>query len=234
LFHWFRRWLLPNEENRRAWVCEKLRALPAGLKLLDAGAGQQPYKPYCQHLEYAAQDFGRYTPQGGEGLQVTDWDYGRMDFTGDVWSIPAADRSFDVVLCTEVLEHVPYPNETLREFARLLRPGGRLLLTAPYACLPHMRPHFYYSGFSREYFTAQLGRYGFEVRECRANGNFFLYLAQEILRGLKVVPGPLGKVLYALVFGLPVLCLRGLAALVKDEQLVFGWHVEAVKKPDQP
>lgn len=230
MFALIRRWLLPNEENRRAWVCAKLAALPPGLKLLDAGAGQQPYKPYCQHLKYAAQDFGRYTPQGGEGLQVSGWDYGRMDFTGDVWAIPAPDGSFDVVLCTEVLEHVPYPNETLREFARLLKPGGTLLVTAPYACLPHMRPHFYYSGFSREYFESQLDRLGFAVRECRANGSFFLYLAQETLRGLKLVPGPLLKALYVLVFGLPAMGFRVLAALVPDEQLVFGWHVEAVKK----
>lgn len=225
-----RRWLLPNEETRRAWVCAKLAALPAGIKLLDAGAGQQPYKPYCRHLEYAAQDFGRYTPAGGEGLQIENWDYGRMDYTGDVWAIPAPDQSFDAVLCTEVLEHVPYPNETLREFGRLLRPGGVLLLTAPYACLPHMRPHFYFSGFSREYYQTLLERSGFEMRECRANGNFFLYLAQETLRGLKLVPGPLLKALYVLAFGLPALGFRLLAALVRDEQLVFGWHVEAVKK----
>lgn len=229
MFKKLAQWLSPNERNRHAWIEAKLKSLPPGLKLLDAGAGQQPFRAQCAHLQYFAQDFGVYAPEG-EGLQIKAWQYGELNYQGDVWNIQEQDAFFDVVLCTEVLEHVPYPNETLREFSRLLKPGGTLLLTAPFASLPHMRPHYYYSGFSREYYETQLAQHGFDVQEITANGNFFLYLAQESVRGLRIVRNPLGKLLYAVVFALPVLCLRWLAWAAPDPQLVFGYHVRAMKR----
>jgi len=222
-------YLLSNETTRRAWVRGKLKVLQPGSKLLDAGAGQQPYRADCGHLRYFSQDFGEYSPQG-QGLQIKDWRYEKLDYRGQVWDIKEQDGFFDVVLCTEVLEHVPFPNETLQEFSRLLKPGGILLLTAPYACLPHMQPYFYYSGFSREYYQMMLEKHQFDIGEITANGNFFLYLVQENMRGLRVIHNPLLKMLYLSVFILPILLMRLLAKAVPDEQLVLGYHVQAVKR----
>jgi len=64
-----------------------------------------------------------------------------VDVISDITSIPLPDASFDACLCTEVLEHLPHPIEALRELARLLRPGGRLILTAPFCSLTHFSPH---------------------------------------------------------------------------------------------
>jgi SAM-dependent methyltransferase len=64
----------------------------------------------------------RYSLEGGRGLLV-DRDVTRLDF---------ADASLDAIGSFEVLEHVPDYPAALREFARCLRPGGRLVLTAPF------------------------------------------------------------------------------------------------------
>jgi len=50
---------------------------------------------------------------------------------GDIAKTAYADASFDVITCTEVIEHVPEYNEVFLEFRRLLRPGGRLIITFP-------------------------------------------------------------------------------------------------------
>ena len=50
---------------------------------------------------------------------------------GDLAGIPAPDESFDVVIAAEVLEHAPDPAASVRELMRVLRPGGRLVLSVP-------------------------------------------------------------------------------------------------------
>src|SRR5207249_5992906 len=50
---------------------------------------------------------------------------------GSVLELPFPGGSFDIVLCTEVIEHTPDPRAALREVTRLVRPGGTLVVTTP-------------------------------------------------------------------------------------------------------
>jgi SAM-dependent methyltransferase len=175
-----------NESGRQAWLKRTLGALPAGLRLLDAGAGELKNRQYCGHLDYVSQDFCQYQgPSGhasGAGLHNEQWDTSRVDLVSDITAIPGADASFDAILCSEVLEHVPEPTRALDEFARLLKRGGKLILTAPFASHVHMAPYHYCTGFSRYWYEHHLPARGFEISELTANGDWFAYTEQEVTR----------------------------------------------------
>lgn len=172
-----------NKNNRTQWLEKTLRDIPAGSRILDAGAGQLQYKPLCSHLQYVGQDFGQYDGEGDQvGLQVGKWNQSKLDIVCDIADIPEPDESFDAIMCIEVLEHLPHPVEALREFQRLLRPKGRLILTAPFCSLTHYAPFFYQTGYSRYFYEYWLTELNFDIQELTWNGNYFEYLAQEILR----------------------------------------------------
>jgi SAM-dependent methyltransferase len=225
-----------NEFTRQAWLKKTLVALPAGTRLLDAGAGELKNRPHCSHLDYVSQDFCQYEGQGGavpsEGLQMKQWDTSRIDLVSDIAAIPAPDRSFDAILCSEVLEHVPDPTRALDEFARLLKPGGTLILTAPFASQVHMAPYHYCTGFSRYWYERHLPVRGFEIRELSPNGDWFAYAEQELRRlgGMERQVGgwtwPIAYV-YSL---LGVLYFRLRADRHAAHLGCFGWHCVATKQ----
>ena len=226
-----------NEATRHAWVQQTLKRLPVGARLLDAGAGEQRFRPFCDHLRYVAQDFGQYDGKGdGSALQSARWDQSKtkLDIVSDITAIPQFDASFDAVLCTEVFEHLPDPLAALREFARLLKVGGHLILTAPFCSLTHMAPFHFASGFNRYFYATHLPAHGFEILEMRENGNFFEYLAQELrrLRGLaaryagEALDETDGAAVHTVLSALQRFSAKDAGS---KELLCFGYHVLARK-----
>jgi SAM-dependent methyltransferase len=67
-----------------------------------------------------------------------------VDLLSDAHALALADASFDVVLCTEVLEHLREPQRAIDEMYRVLKPGGTLLLTTRFLFPIHDAPHDYY------------------------------------------------------------------------------------------
>lgn len=171
-----------NHSNREEWLKKKLKKVPKGHKMLDAGAGELQYKKYCNHLEYVSQDFGEYTGEGDVGLQQGTWDNSMLDIVSDIASIPVKDKSFDAIMCIEVFEHIPHPIEAIKEFSRIIKPGGELIIAAPFASFTHFAPYYFYNGYSRYFYEKVLPEYGFEIKEIYLNGNFFEGVAQEIRR----------------------------------------------------
>lgn len=171
-----------NEAIRDQWIIKTLKALPAGLTILDAGAGECPYKKYCDHLTYISQDFGQYHGDGAVGLQTGTWDNTKLNIVSDIISIPLSEKSVDIIMCTEVFEHIPDPVKAIEEFDRLLRPGGYLILTSPFASLTHFAPYHFSSGFSRFYYEHHLKSRNYTIEQVDFNGNFFEFVAQETRR----------------------------------------------------
>jgi SAM-dependent methyltransferase len=69
---------------------------------------------------------------------------GNIDAQADAYRLPFVDDAFEVVVCAEVLEHTHTPELALRELRRVLKPGGKLLLTSPFAFPIHYAPTDYY------------------------------------------------------------------------------------------
>lgn len=174
---------MKNESDRTDWLEKTLLQIPAGARILDAGAGEQKFRRLCTHLDYVSQDFAQYDGEGNKkGLQVGKWDQTKLDIISDITNIPAPNESFDAIMCIEVFEHLPAPLAALEELSRLLRPGGQLILTAPFCSLTHFAPFHFYSGFNRYFYETHLPACGFQLDELKENGNYFEYLAQEVRR----------------------------------------------------
>lgn len=225
-----------NQVVREAWLEKTLKQIPAGSRILDAGAGELQYKLFCPHLKYVAQDFGQYDGQGNaEGLQMGNWDNTRIDIVSDITNIPEPDASFDAVMCVEVFEHLPEPIKAIHEFARLLKPGGHLILTAPFCSLTHFAPYHFYTGYNRYFYETHLPANGFKIIDLQENGNYFEYLAQE-MRRIPWMAKHYTKCNPNLLEYLAVkLCLYMLERFSKKDKgssamLHFGCHVLAVKK----
>jgi SAM-dependent methyltransferase len=94
---------------------------------LDIGAQNGPYAAHFPNR--IALDIQR-----GTGVRVI----------GDVQALGIRDASFPVILCTEVLEHLPEPQRAIDEMFRVLEPGGTLLLTTRFLFPIHDAPHDYF------------------------------------------------------------------------------------------
>lgn len=224
---------MTNEERRNKWIEEQLKNIPNGLKILDAGAGQLRWKKASSHLHYVSQDFCQYDGSGNmEGLQTNSWDTDKIDIVSDIVNIPVENNSFDVILCSEVLEHLQSPEMAIKEFSRILREGGRVILTAPFCSLTHMAPYHYCTGFNKYWYETHLKHYGFEIEEIVANGNFFSYLGQELNRLSDVY-----KLYYSKKNIIIVILSKILSRMLKkydndiksSDLLCFGYQVRARK-----
>lgn len=181
-----RKWLVGEDrvvKTKDEWIEKKLREIPAGKSILDAGAGELKWKLSCAHLQYTSQDFAQYDGQNNvEGLQIEDWKYPHIDIVSDITDIPVEDESYDAVLCSEVFEHVPDPNMALRELVRITKIDGKLILTAPFISLTHMAPYHFCTGFNKYWYKDNLEKYGCIIEECKRSGNYYASLRQEVLR----------------------------------------------------
>ena len=168
-------------------------------------------------------------------MQTKGWDTSHIDLVSDITAIPAPNASFDAILCSEVLEHVPEPTHALDEFQRLLKPGGILILTAPFASNVHMAPYHFCSGFSKYWYQHHLEARGFEIRELVANGDWYAFLRQEILR-LGGMERSKGSWSWPLAYGIGLLSLAYFALRPKkraEDLACFGWQCLAVKRSQE-
>jgi SAM-dependent methyltransferase len=101
------------------------------LRILDVGCGVKPYYPLL------ADRAGAY-----RGLDARPGPH--VDDVGEAEHLPYADASFDVVVCTQVLEHLDDPSAAVREIARVLAPGGVAFVSTHGVFLYHPDPIDYW------------------------------------------------------------------------------------------
>lgn len=222
--------LLNNEHNRKVWLKKQLEQIDAGHSILDAGCGKQQYKKYCNHLKYSGQDFGKYETDEKDSFAagIKPYNYGKLDYVGNIWDIDELDSTFDAILCSEVLEHIPYPFETLKEFHRLLKPGGKLILTFPSNCLRHQDPYYFSSGYSDRWIEYFLPKLGFDIVEINPVGDYYKWLMVEVYRTWRTNPGLISSLLLLPSFIYYYFKQRK-PSKASINTLCMGYHVLATK-----
>jgi SAM-dependent methyltransferase len=227
-----------NLVNRDRWVAEQAASLPAGARVLDLGAGSCPYRALFAHCRYETQDFARLGDD-----QLRHGGYGNIDYRCDIAHVPVADGTFDAILCTEVLEHVAEPINAVKEMARILKPGGHLMLTAPLGSGIHQEPYHYYGGYTPYWYQDFLGAAGFSEIRVEANAGSFRFYGQESIRFVQTTrPFKLGMPLLVELLWLPLwLLLAPLLALAvplacsyldrfdRERRFTVGYLVTAVR-----
>lgn len=102
-------------------------------KVLDAGAGDAQYRSLFSHVTYETADF-----------TAVNKEYGQIDHVCDLADLPMPDSTYDMVFSSQTLEHLPNPITVLREFHRVLKPGGQAWLSAPFFYAEHEQPYDFY------------------------------------------------------------------------------------------
>lgn len=180
-------------------------------KVIDVGCGVQPYRRFLG-------------PKVTEHVGVDRLGaFAQPDLEGDALNLPVPDGSFDAALSTQVLEHVPDPTLALKELARVLRPGGTLILTCPGTWPHHEEPYdFYrYTRFGLEHLLAGAG---FRVVELKPQGGTWATIGQMIC--LEITRWPLRFIWVPLVNKLAAFLDKRPAR----QELALNWFVRAVRK----
>ncbi len=136
----------------------------------DIGAGKAPYKKFISCKKYIGVDV---EDRGGvPDVLIEDINLG----------LSLANESVDLVLCTEVLEHVKKPAFVLKELHRILKKDGMLVLTTPMVWPVHEAPndYFRYTNFGLEYLAKEAGFD--DVTVCGSNGYFYSLCQLSLLR----------------------------------------------------
>lgn len=186
----------PLEFAIEEFVAEAVRETPR-MAVLDAGAGESRFAPHFARHFYVALD---------SGVGDREWNYGKVTVWGDLAALPVASRRVDLVVNTQVLEHVRSPQKVLAEFFRVLKPGGKLFLTAPQGWHEHQQPHDYYR-FTRFALEMLLRQAGFGRFRVEPLGGYFHYLGQRLTYVPKVLFQERSGVLRAVLFPLELVCL---------------------------
>jgi SAM-dependent methyltransferase len=121
----------PTRHHLSRWLtaeAERARQDYGRFRVLDIGCGKKPYYPY-------------FAPNADEFVGVDlDFDNPLADLHAPVEDLPVDDASFDVVLCTQVLEHAGDPDQAVTELYRVTAPGGRVLASTHGVQVYHPAP----------------------------------------------------------------------------------------------
>jgi SAM-dependent methyltransferase len=180
------RWIFHFEAAIEAAVSGFAREVSPNVRVLDAGAGEGQYRRFFPQQRYCGID-----------LAVGDasWNYSGLEVRGDLAALPFRDGSFTAALNIVTLEHVTEPARVVCELARVLAPGGRLLLIAPHEWEEHQQPHDYfrYTRYGLQYLLERAGFSGIEILPV---GGIFRLVGRRLLNAIQFLPWPLAILLF--------------------------------------
>lgn len=157
----------------------------------------------------------------------------RPHILADVRSIPVKSNSADCVRCTELLEHVEYPEDMLEEISRVLKPGGALILSVPFLSNIHADPQDF-QRFTDVKLKSMLERAELEVITLKKQGLYFSVIGDMVKRAILNARSRLVLLLYWLLPLLDLMVKLDNRACVRNSKFlssfVAGYFIVAVKK----
>lgn len=201
------------------------KSLPTGSSILDAGAGESVYKKHFSHCKYKAIDLA---------VGESRWNYANLDYVGPLHDMPIEDDVFDAVLCTQVLEHLEWPRESVKEMHRILKPGGKLYMTVPMAHSEHQIPYdfFRYTSYGLESICKHAGFHDIKINPF---GGLWVRWAYELPRGLSIFPSTGFHEKKPHILGVALLPAKVVAfLLIRLLQIIFLWLDGFDKKKNDP
>lgn len=133
-------------------------------KVLDAGSGSGKYG---EIIKKEAKEYISFDALPGENVDVV----------GNVMAMPFKNESFDIVVSTQVLEHIEKPWLAIGEMTRILKKNGICFLTAPFMVPFHPDPSDYFR-FSKEGLEMLVKNQGLKIIESGYYGLFFGVLSE--------------------------------------------------------
>jgi SAM-dependent methyltransferase len=138
-------------------------------RLLDIGCGNKPYK------KMFAGRIAEYV-----GCDVVQSSESQVDIICPATAIPLPDKSFDTILCTQVIEHVADHRALIGEAYRLLKAGGILILSGPMYWPLHEEPYDFFR-FTKHGFRHILEDTGFAINSIQNNGGKWALCGQVLI-----------------------------------------------------
>ena len=164
----------PENGRIRAFLREEAEHLAPGARVLDASAGTRPYAKYFHRQHYESCD----VPGGFYKC--------KHDFECQLDAIPRPEATYDAVILTQVLEHVPNPAAVIAELNRVLKPDAVLLLSVPLNGPLHGEPWHFFQ-FTHYGLAALARSHHFTLERCEKVGGAFWFFgkhAQDAIRKL--------------------------------------------------
>lgn len=192
-------------------------------RMLDVGCGRQPYRHLFEVDEYCGveldTDFNRRTK--------------KADFFYDGKTLPFQSEHFDALLCNQVLEHVPDDEAFIAELARVVKPGGFLMLTAPFVWDEHEQPFDFkrYTSFGIHALMERHGLFVVEFRKTCADASLIFQVANAYIFKTLLPRNPYLNLAFTLLLIAPVNILGTLAAvLLPGNQDMYLDNIVLVRK----
>jgi SAM-dependent methyltransferase len=213
MFEYLRKpWRVNSSRRYLAEFAQRAAAsVPEGSCVLDAGAGDTPYRAFFKLTHYDATD-----------LHKVEKSYGKLSYICNLNKIPIRSEYYDLVFCSQTLEHVPDPSTVIAEVVRVLKPGGQLWLTVPFYYEEHETPFDYYryTQFGLSYMITKAGINLVSTEWLEGYFWTFAYQLKLASTALPLSPRELGPGIWGWLLALPVGCVKLFCAIFS---LFFTW-----------
>src|SRR4030042_3254919 len=180
----------PRNGFPRYGVDEFMKAVSEKVKdgdlMLDAGAGHCPYKGLFSHTRYESCDFMPVLKETGGNTEIAH------TFFCDLETIPRGSSLYDAIICNQVFEHVKHPEKVISEFNRILKPGGKLFLTAPQCAGIHMAPYHFFN-FTQYGLKLLFEEAGFRVVAIKSLGGIFWAFGKVVEKSYEALMGKIRR-----------------------------------------